>query len=791
MPEQENQISHGASIIGMDIFTVEYPDMKVFKRMLINSEIERSSVIPLSDQIDQSLTQIGINVSTNIHLSLIEKLIQLVMNRALLDTHLGQTQSKKVPLSIVIHAPHTLLEYIVDKEKDISNNPFNNIQKNFSSYLKIINLQTTQDDFHSALKQAQGLTQENNSDLTLFLSFFLNPKPQESNSESGSENSERRVSPDQSLGLGCLVLSNEVNKSKPYAQLKTELFMDNHIDTDHQIQRFKYLNTAPITCLIMAAVEINTKTNFPGSFDYKYLSGAEKIPSQSYIRPWFTIPYNQKRKIHLTSIDKENNGSSIILEKDAQSVQHPDRPFLNLGFFLLPISFNNSEQAAQNIENKIIEITECSDFDNYLTNVQNEFILQKSKSFSLVILGNSKLELLKELDRAKKGIPTSFENGKDWQTPVGSFFTPNPLGPNNKVTFVYPGAFSTYIGMGNEVFYLFPQLHDAYLDLTADPGTAINEDTIFPEDLSSNIRDVLQDSLNKNPTQMISSGISFSFLFTVILRDILKVKPDSAIGYSLGENSMMFSMGIWSQADAMRTSLETSPIFHDRVSGPQNAIREFWNMPKLDGQTKGEPPVWANYVLMSPVEKVRAALQHEPYVYITHINTPRQVVIGGKPESCQRVVDSVNCMYLKAPYNHAIHCEPVESEFDAFRHLHDWPTEAKPIVSVFTAATFGILPNTSDSIAKSFAKMLTKPIDFPRLINLAYEDGARIFIELGAGSNCSKWIDGTLKGKPHAALSINQNTIDDHVSILRLIARLVSHQLPVDLKEVIGESNEC
>ena len=72
-------------------------------------------------------------------------------------------------------------------------------------------------------------------------------------------------------------------------------------------------------------------------------------------------------------------------------------------------------------------------------------------------------------------------------------------------------------------------------------------------------------------------------------------------------------------------------------------------------------------------------------------------------------------------------------------------------------------------------------LDFPRLIQQAYQDGARIFIELGAGSNCARWVNDTLQGQPHAAYAINRKGVDDHTSILRLVARMLSQQVPLNL----------
>ena len=39
----------------------------------------------------------------------------------------------------------------------------------------------------------------------------------------------------------------------------------------------------------------------------------------------------------------------------------------------------------------------------------------------------------------------------------------------------------------------------------------------------------------------------------------------------------------------------------------------------------------------------------------------------------------------------------------------------------------------------------------------------------------------SLKGKPHLAVSINRKGADDFTSIVRLLARLASHQVPMDL----------
>ena len=844
MQNQKDQLSQSYSIIGMDLFTFECPDLKSLKSLLLTGNFINIGSNCITKEIDQSLQAIGIKKSIEHDLNLYERLLLLVMKRAFTDAELDHCQTDNVSLSMVIHFPTNNFNEPNPMVQDSSELSPARITKFTNLSISLENSVIVRESFGTALEQSLFLLQNSSCDYLALSSIFAYSSPNKVKPNLVSNHPAGKFEQNFSTGLGCVVLSNQNNIENSYADLiwkkyrakgenGKDQFVSDLAGSNHPIQpiinplnrlyttnskfqnanqlivipteienwsensdkkilykEYPHFQSTPIIRLIQSALSLNSRTYFPdleSSSKNKRMAGEE---SHGFIRPWFSLPYAEKRESVIGLQEGQDKNSSIRLEKGYLINHHTEQPFSNFGLYLLPIDFDDSQQGIQRIEEIKKGITDCRNLAGFINETLTEFENQKSGTYTLVILGSSRQEFINELEHARKGVSKSFEDKRDWQTPTGSYFTPNPFGPKEKIAFVYPGAFGTYIGMGREIFYLFPQLYDAFLALTPDPGNAINETVIFPQRLTSSVREHLQKKLNNNPIQMISSGICFSYLFTVILRDIFKVKPDTAFGYSLGEDSMMFAMGIWSQADAMRTSIEASPIFHTQVSGPQNAIREFWKMP-IENVEKDNLSIWTNLVLMAPFEKVNEAIQNKERVYITHINTPRQVVIGGEKNTCQWVADIIKCMYLKAPYHHAIHCEPVASEFDAFMRLHDWPVENKPDIPIYTAADYATIQYDSRSIAKSFAKMLTNPIDFPRLVNLAYEDGVRIFIELGAGSNCSKWVEATLKGKPHTAMSINQNNINDHVSILRVIARLVSHQIQVDLRVLKGDLYGC
>jgi len=77
---------------------------------------------------------------------------------------------------------------------------------------------------------------------------------------------------------------------------------------------------------------------------------------------------------------------------------------------------------------------------------------------------------------------------------------------------------------------------------------------------------------------------------------------------------------------------------------------------------------------------------------------------------------------------------------------------------------------------------ITRTLDFPRLVEAAYKNGARVFIEVGPGANCTRWIDEILQGKPHLAVPSNRRGLPDQATLTRMRARLASHGIPAALR---------
>ncbi len=510
------------------------------------------------------------------------------------------------------------------------------------------------------------------------------------------------------------------------------------------------------------------------------------VPAES--RAWFSPSLAPRRKAAVSIHDAQERYTHLILEEAAAEMRLTPRPLSAGGPYLFLLTGNTPSELAASLDGLNSSILQEADLLDASQRMAQAAQVGSQWGYCLALVGQDAAGLQREAGFALRGLPAAFEKNNEWQTPQGSYFTPQPQGRLGKVAFVYAGGFNSFVGLGRDLFYLFPGLHETIQELTNDVGASIREKQLYPRSLLPLTKDDLQAidlQLAGDPVAMLTSGTTFGVLYTLILEEIFGIQPGAAFGYSLGENSLMYASGVWGNCDNARQLLETSPLFHTRLTGAQETIRQAWGMPSA-GQGTESAPIWANYLLMCSPEVARQALQAETRVYMTHINTPRQVVIAGDPQSCQQVIARVGCTHLKMPSQHVMHCPPVHTEFEALRRLHDWPIQRQPDFPIYLSVDCQPAEINQAVLAEKIAGGLCTCVDFAGLTRRAYQDGVRVFIELGAGSNCSKWIDDTLREQPHLSAAINRPGTDDLASILRLLARLCSHRVPVDLSALFN-----
>jgi PfaB family protein len=507
------------------------------------------------------------------------------------------------------------------------------------------------------------------------------------------------------------------------------------------------------------------------------------IPENS--RTWFARRSQPDRLAFLSLMQSRGTCTHILLSEAKHPALEHVIPTARLDSYLIPICGDDETELMQQrlyLQGSLLKSPNLAQLQHFWI---RKWEKRNLPAYTAVFIGSSVADFLREVQFAEQGILKAIDKGGEWQTPGGSYFSAAPLGPEGKIAFVFPGGFNTQINTGIDLLYNFPELAQYASRITAKIGEVLFEEQLYPR-MSLPMTQELQSELNQklvdDPLVMLSSGTALATLYTSLLKDIFRIKPTMSFGYSLGENSMMFAAGIWNQGDAALQRLQQSPLFRDRISGRQEAIREYWQ--QQDG-FELKSPLWANYVLMGDAQTLIKEIEKTPRVYVTLINTPRQVVIGGYPEACDQFIKLHKLNSIQAPFHHAMHCDPIRSEWQEFHRLHEWDVAQFPDQTLYSAAGYDKIEITSAGIANNIAEALTSPLDFPRLVSRVYEDGARIFIETGAGSNCSKWVDQILKKEAHFSMSINQHGMNDAASVLRVLARCVSHRVPVCLDALL------
>ncbi|HEX9012276.1 MAG TPA: hypothetical protein VF813_02125, partial [Anaerolineaceae bacterium] len=275
------------------------------------------------------------------------------------------------------------------------------------------------------------------------------------------------------------------------------------------------------------------------------------VPDSS--RTWFTRP-GQTRRLAAVDIAADHGAlSHVILSREDDSAQRGNH-FLALSEMrLFPLVGSSLNELLADIDRLQQAMGNGLPLPQIARQAYQSSLFAKDAPLGLGLIAASTDDLGREIEFARKGLPKAFERGSEWQTPAGSYCTPVPVGRSGGVAFVYPGAFNTFLGLGKDLFQLFPSLYPRFAQLTRDMGGVLHETSLYPrrmEILSQKELDELEASLSQDPIAMLTSGIGLAVLYTRILRNVFGVHPQAAFGYSLGETSMLFALDIWRDGDA-------------------------------------------------------------------------------------------------------------------------------------------------------------------------------------------------------------------------------------------------
>jgi len=350
------------------------------------------------------------------------------------------------------------------------------------------------------------------------------------------------------------------------------------------------------------------------------------------------------------------------------------------------------------------------------------------------------------------------------------FFSRDPLGPRGELAFVYPGSGSQYAGMGRELCLQWPDV------LRAQDHTN--------ERLRSQLKvsDIWGSTSDTGSAKtVILSQVTLGTIATDLMAGF-GVRPQAVVGYSLGETAGLFSLGAWHERDEMLRRVTDSELFVSELIGRCDAVRKAW------GVADDAAVEWSVGMVETPADRAREVIAELDRVYLLIINTPDECVIGGDASAVQRAVEMLACRFHPLEGVPTVHCEVANAVAEAYRDLHVLDTRPPEDTRFYSGAWGEAYGVDQARAADSLLAQAIQGVDFPKMVRQAYDDGVRIFLEMGPGGSCARMIHKILDGLPFRARSISSATQDEPSAVLRALGMLIAERVTVDLTQLYPES---
>jgi|GEM_PF-1052544 len=353
----------------------------------------------------------------------------------------------------------------------------------------------------------------------------------------------------------------------------------------------------------------------------------------------------------------------------------------------------------------------------------------------------------------------------------GIYFREKPLGPGDKIAFLFPGQGAQYPGMLAGIPEAFPFVEPAVMQV----------DSIARRHVRTSIMSLLRDREGLDEeTRQRNAALLFRpdynhpamLAMSMALGEVLDhagIHPDMVAGHSLGEYGALSAAGVFDAESAIRITTQ-------RGSG----IAAFC----LEGGAMAS-------VGLSD-EEVPAYLEGIPgFVAVANKNCPAQTVISGEKDAVEAALAKleeagVGCTRL--PLAAAFHSRLLEPCVEGFRRvLSAFPVHAPrlPVQSNLLGRAYEDGEGFAERLREALVRHMVEPVNFRANIESMYEAGARLFIEVGPGSTLASFVDNTLGDRPHWTIATNIARRQPALQLLHAIAFCAALGLHVDVPGIL------
>ena len=355
----------------------------------------------------------------------------------------------------------------------------------------------------------------------------------------------------------------------------------------------------------------------------------------------------------------------------------------------------------------------------------------------------------------------------------GMYYTRERLagpGRDGRIAFLFPGTASFYPDMLRDLAILFPTCRKMFDELeeaiVAKCGFS-PASFIFPPGGAHRARGVTFPG--GGYAQAMTATCAADLALVRLFRD-LGVEPGGVAGFGGGDVSALAAAGV---TGAVRRA--------DRLA----FLSDVYGFTAHLLEREGLPHCVCMHASAPGAESLAAAVAEAgpENCAVSFSYSPRQCVVAARAESADAVARTlaahgVRTMRLpqESPFN-TPWCAKAVSRFKKFA---DRWSRKPPSVPVYSCADAEPLPDSLRRLRNRSMDLWTRQVRFDATILRMYDDGFRVFLELGPRGNLSAAADDILRDRPHAAIAANRVHRSGLLQLHHALAQLAAAGVPVD-----------
>jgi acyl transferase domain-containing protein len=338
------------------------------------------------------------------------------------------------------------------------------------------------------------------------------------------------------------------------------------------------------------------------------------------------------------------------------------------------------------------------------------------------------------------------------------------------IAFLFPGQGSQYVGMGGDLAMVFADARMAW-DRAADAPELADEpihERVFPPPRFAEA-DTEADEARLTRMENAQPALAAASLALLAVLDRVGLKPAMTAGHSFGEVMALHAAGALDAATALGIARRRGVVMARAAAATPGAM------------------------LAVPRDRafVEACLREDGLdVVVANDNAPDQVVLSGPVESIAAAEVALAARGLttrRLNVASAFHSSLVAAAVAPFRAEIEGRSFAPCAIPAYSNVTSAPYPDDPEAIKDILVDQLMCPVRFREELGALHAAGARVFVEVGAGSVLTRLVESCLGARGALAVALDHKRENGVVALWRGLARLAAAGVAFDVSALLAD----